>query len=75
MDWTWFIVCISLIGTILNIKQNKWGFAFWIVSNSLWAAYDFYTGLYSQAFLFLVYDGLAIWGILEWRRRQIAAND
>jgi hypothetical protein len=63
---SWIIVGISIMGVLLNIKKNKWGFVCWIISNAAWVVIDYRAGLHSQAFLFFIYFLLAIWGILAW---------
>lgn len=74
LDWSWILVALSLTGTVLNIKKRPAGFAIWIISNSFWVVYDVLTGLYSQAFLFFVYDILAAWGLWEWTREKRRAE-
>ena len=66
---TWIITLLSIIGVILNIKKNKYCFIIWACTNFTWMMVDFHAGLYAQAFLFLVYFVLALWGIYEWRKR------
>ena len=70
LDWSWILVVLSLIGTVLNIKKSPLGFLFWLISNTFWVVYDGMMGLYSQAFLFFVYDLLAAWGLWEWTRAK-----
>jgi nicotinamide riboside transporter PnuC len=65
----WLITTISLIGVILNIKKKKICFVIWFFTNATWCIYDFYIGAYAQSFLFLIYTGLAIWGMIEWRKK------
>jgi len=69
ISWTWLLTILSLTGTILNIKKKKVCFIIWTITNSLWTIVDFNAGLYSQAMLQFVYVGLAIWGIIEWRKK------
>jgi nicotinamide riboside transporter PnuC len=68
-DLMWFVSGLSIIGTVLNIKKKRSSFIIWLVSNCLWFAYDLYIGAYAQSALFLVYIGLAIWGIASWRKK------
>lgn len=69
ISWTWIITIASLIGTILNIKKNNACFIIWLFTNTLWTIIDYEAGLYSQATLQLVYVGLALWGIKEWKKK------
>ncbi len=70
MHWTWGLTALSIIGTVANIKKQRWCFLVWLCTNSAWCIYDFYIGAYAQSLLFLVYVGLAIWGLWEWRREK-----
>lgn len=68
MDWTILVTIVSLIGTIANIYKKRWCFIIWLFTNATWCIYDFYKGLYSQSLLFLVYTGLSIWGLKQWKK-------
>lgn len=73
MDWmniSWIFVALSLIGNIFVIKKNVLGQYIWAAANLCWIAFDLYLGAYSQAFLFAVYFGMCIWGILEWSKES-----
>ncbi len=64
----WFLTALSIIGVILNIRRDRRGFLFWIVTNLGWAAVDLMHGLYAQAALFIVYFFLALWGWIRWKK-------
>lgn len=73
MQWeqlSWILVGLSLLGNIFVIKKNVAGQWLWALSNLGWIAFDLYIGAYSQAFLFVVYFGMCVWGILEWSRAK-----
>jgi nicotinamide mononucleotide transporter len=70
VTWTWLVTIASIIGTIANIYKKRWCFIVWLFTNSIWLMVDFYQGLYAQAFLFAVYVGLAVWGLIQWRREK-----
>ncbi len=40
----------------------------WLLTNSAWMLIDIRARLFSQAFLFLVYVGLSVWGIVRWSK-------
>ncbi len=63
---------IGLAGTITNAERNKWGFAFWLISNLYMSIRFFVIGEYAQSGLFLVYFILAIRGIFSWKRQEDA---
>lgn len=67
---TIFVTVVSLTGTILNTYRNKWGQAFWCVSNLYWVVYDFKMGAYAQGFLFFVYFLLSVKGMLVWSKKE-----
>jgi nicotinamide riboside transporter PnuC len=67
---TVIITILSLIGVILNIKKNKICFIVWSFTNLSWFIIDLYKQIYMQAFLFLVYFILALYGIYEWSKRN-----
>ena len=62
----WFIPALGLIGGILNIKHNVWGFGFWIVTNTYLTIYNVRRREYFQAVLFVIYLLSCVWGIYEW---------
>ena len=66
----WIVTGLSILGTVLNIKKKPVCFVIWLVTNSLWCVYDFYIKNYAQSGLFLVYVGLAIWGIISWSKKE-----
>jgi nicotinamide mononucleotide transporter len=66
----WIVTAGSLAGTILNIKKKKVCFWIWLFTNSSWCVYDFWISNYPQAILFLVYTGLAVYGIYEWNKNK-----
>lgn len=68
--WHWPLVIGSLAGVVLNIRKDRRCFWIWAVTNATWAAVDFTYGIYSQAVLQTVYFGLAIWGLIEWRKAR-----
>jgi hypothetical protein len=47
---TWLLTVLSILGVVLNIRYDRRGFVFWMVSNLGWAVTDFYHGLYAQSF-------------------------
>jgi len=60
----------ALVGVILNIKKNVLCFYIWLVTNISWAIVDFYKGIPAQGILFTIYAGLAVYGIIEWRKKE-----
>ncbi len=65
---TWVLTFLSILGVVLNIRYDRRGFLFWMVSNLGWAVIDFQHGLYAQSFLFVVYFVLSLWGWLAWEK-------
>ena len=71
---TWVLAFLSIVGVILNIRKKRSGFLIWMFTNSVWAIVDFRHGLYAQAFLFIVYFFLALWGWLAWGNQKTKEN-
>ncbi len=61
---------IALAGTFMNAERNKWGFAFWLISNLYMCIRFFMIHEYAQSVLFFVYFVLAIRGIYAWSRKE-----
>lgn len=61
---------IAFIGTIMNAERNKWGFAFWLISNLYMSIRFFVIGEYFQSMLFFAYFILAIRGIFAWTKKE-----
>lgn len=76
MNWdllSWCLVALSLIGNVFVIKKNVLGQWLWAISNVGWICFNIYLGAPAQAFLFAVYTGLCIWGIIAWSRQPAKA--
>jgi len=63
----WIVTALSISGIILNIYKRRECFIVWCFTNAAWMAHDYYHGEYAQSFMFAVYFGLSIWGLLKWR--------
>lgn len=68
---TWGLMCLSLVGVVLNVKKNIACFYIWIIANSGWVIIDLKQGLPAQAMLFVVYALTCFWGIYEWRKEPL----
>lgn len=66
---SWTFVALSLIGNYFVIKKNVVGQWLWAMSNLGWIYYDLSIQAYSQAFLFAIYFGMCVWGIIAWSRK------
>jgi len=64
--YLWTLTAIALIGTVLNVKQQRVGFLFWMVSNLGFTVSNVMLQIYPVAFLFLVYFFLAVAGWRSW---------
>jgi len=71
-DLSWLFVFLSLLGNVFVIKKNVLGQWLWAISNLGWIAFDIWIGAYSQAFLFMVYFGMCVWGIIAWTKEAQA---
>lgn len=61
---------IAFAGTVMNAERNKWGFAFWLVSNLYMSIRFFTIGEYAQSALFFAYFVLAIRGVFAWTKKE-----
>jgi len=73
MGWTWGVAFFSIVGTIANIKKQRWCFLVWLGTNGAWLIYSLVTQQYSRAVLDLIYLGLAVYGLVEWGRNRKGA--
>jgi nicotinamide mononucleotide transporter len=64
------LTLLSLLGVILNIKKKIACFYIWFFTNASWCVIDFYKGIPMQGLLFAIYTGLAVYGIIEWRKKK-----
>jgi hypothetical protein len=67
----WIFVTIAIIGTICNAMALIIGFFIWLVSNSGLALLNWKNKKYDQMTLFIIYDLIAIAGIIIWIRKGI----
>ena len=67
MGWTWFVAALSLIATVANVKKQRWCFAVWMLTNLVWAVYDWRIGAHAQSLLFSAYFVISAWGFVSWR--------
>lgn len=67
---SWIITGASLMGTWMNVNQDRRCFWIWIVTNGFWAVFNFYKEMYSQSLLFAVYLVLAITGLAKWKHKK-----
>ena len=65
---SWVLVFLSLLGNIFVIRKNVVGQWLWAVSNLGRIAFDLWIGATSQAFLFLIYFLMCVWGIYVWTK-------
>lgn len=71
---TTILTILSVIGVILNTHGDRRCFYIWIVTNSSWAAVDFYKGIPAQGVMFLLYLALSIYGLYKWRHKSEKIN-
>ncbi len=65
----WVITALSIVGVILNIYKNRWGFFFWMITNAAWAVIDFNKGIPEQTVFFIVYFLTSLWGWVYWSKQ------
>ena len=67
---TWILTFITIFGTYLNSRMNKWGFLIWGLCNLVWMGVDFSRGIYAQAALYIVFIGFNIYGWVKWTKNN-----
>lgn len=70
-DITWILAILSLSGNVFNIKKNVVCFYIWALGEFFWMMLDLKNGTYGRAFLDLTQLCFALWGIYEWRFKNI----
>jgi len=70
--FTWTLTAITIYGTFLNSRQNKYGFIIWGLCNCAWLGVDLSRGIYAQGALYVVFIGFNIYGWLQWRQKEKA---
>ena len=64
---SWALAASAVTGAILNARRDVRGFYVWIAGNIGWVTYNIYISEYALAALFVVYTGVSIYGIRQWR--------
>ena len=67
---SWICAALALIGYYLNIIQNKLCFVIWIISNVGLIYINIASELYGQAFLWVAYTIMSIWGFISWSKKE-----
>ena len=70
-DITWFLAVLSLSGNVFNVKKRVSCFYIWTLSEIFWFILDFLNKSYGRAFLDSVQLVMAIWGIFEWKKKEL----
>lgn len=72
---TWALTAMSITGVILNVKKNRMCFVIWVIANMGWITINILHEIYAQAFLFVIYTGLSVWGWIEWSKDRGTTKD
>lgn len=65
----WITAAACVLGNVLVIRKNRWGFGLWMVCNSVLVWRNATIGENAQAALFAVYLALAAWGFWTWKSK------
>jgi len=68
----WAITALALVGAILNARLKWQGFVCWIVSNAAMCSKAVWLQDWPQAFLWVVYTGISVVGLVTWLRKAKA---
>jgi len=66
--YLWALVAVGLVGAVLNVKRQRAGFLFWMVSHLGFAISYMTHQIYPVAFFFLTSFFLAIVGWRSWNK-------
>lgn len=66
---------VALIGTVWNAQRDKYGFLFWIISNLYMVIRFAYIKEYPQMVLFFIYFILAVYGFINWIKKEQKVQD
>ena len=67
----WAGTLLAIVGAILNAKVIRGGFSVWIVANACLIAFAALTENWGIFTLFVVYTGISIFGLQDWKRKGI----
>ena len=68
----WAFTAITMTGTILNARQNKWGFVFWIIANIYFMICSFRAGpeQFPMAFVWVMNTFFSAQGLYIWSKKE-----
>jgi len=62
---------IGIIGGIMNVLKNKWGFVLWVIGDALWIIYGLITQQYFFMMQYIVFALIAVWGFKSWYNDEL----
>lgn len=65
----WLATGLSLLGYVFNVRKSVWGFAIWIVANSIWVYVGISKGMWGLVFTMSAYTVMSVWGIYSWLKK------
>ena len=68
--FSWSMVAVSLIGTVLNVRGNSGCWYVWAIGNIGWMTVGIGSGVYSLAFLQAVYLVMNYFGVKSWTKAR-----
>ena len=66
----WVLAFISIIGAIINIFGNRWGFVAWIIANIGWVAFCIHNQIYEQIPIWIVFIVISCCGFFKWSKKE-----
>lgn len=67
--FSWSMVAISLLGTVLNVRGNACCWYVWAIGNMGWIIVGLGSQVYSLAALQAVYLAMNFWGVKAWKEK------
>lgn len=63
---SYVLAIISIVAYVYNINDKKLiSYYIWLITNILWAAYNFLKNDWGSAIMFIAYAGFCIYGIIK----------
>lgn len=70
----WLAAGLGLSGVLLGIAQKTSVWPLWIASSAIYVFIYGQLALWGQSGLMLVFIGLSLWGLVQWRRQTVQAQ-
>ena len=63
----WLTTLAAIVGTVGVTMKRRWGMGVWVVTDAVFAWHNAAIGQWAQMALWVVYLGIAVWGVVRWK--------